>query len=88
MHIPVKQTMLANMVPDYARSTYMGVLTLFSLAGASTAGVFIMASGWLPAAALSGAFAVMGIIAIMLFSTVTSRRWTERAAGQKDNRTA
>lgn len=67
MHIPIKQALLANMVPDHARSTYMAVHSLFSLVGVSSAGVFILVSAWVPNLVITGSFVGMGLICLTLF---------------------
>ena len=71
MHIPVKQTLLANMVPDHARSTYMAVYSLLSILGASSAGIFILLSEWVPPLVITGVFAGMGLVSMLLFHHIT-----------------
>lgn len=46
IHIPAKQAILANLIPDDARGTYMAVYSLFSFIGISTAGIFLIVSGY------------------------------------------
>lgn len=72
IHIPVKQALLANMVPDHARSTYMAVYSLLSILGASSAGIFILLSGWVPPFVITGVFAGMGLISMLLFHHITT----------------
>ncbi|WP_245693651.1 hypothetical protein [Sediminibacillus halophilus] len=78
LHIPVKQTMLANMVPDHARSTYMAVFGLMTILGAVIAGLFIFLSNFLPTSVLTFAFLLMGVITIIIFSRLTGRNASER----------
>lgn len=73
MHIPTKQTMLANMVPDDARSTYMAVYSLLNIVGVSSAGVFILISAWVPPLLLSAGFACMGAVSVGMFAVITKR---------------
>lgn len=72
MHIPVKQALLANMVPDHARSTYMAIHSLFHIVGVSSAGVFILASTWVPSLVMTGIFAWMGLVCLILFHRITT----------------
>ncbi|WP_153462150.1 MFS transporter [Sediminibacillus terrae] len=78
LHIPVKQTMLANMVPDHARSTYMAVFGLMTILGAVIAGLFIFLSSFLPTTVLTFAFILMGTITIAIFSRLTGRKTLEK----------
>jgi MFS transporter, DHA1 family, multidrug resistance protein B len=71
MHIPLKQALLANMVPDHARSKYMAIYSLFSILGASTAGIFIIISAWIPTVVISIMFGVMGLICLLIFIRLT-----------------
>ncbi|MGV3135316.1 MFS transporter [Brevibacillus agri] len=73
VHMPAKQTMLANMVPDHARSTYMAVYSLLNIVGIGSAGVFIFASSWVPFAFFPVAFACMGAVSLYLFAGVTKQ---------------
>lgn len=83
MHIPVKQALLANMVPDHARSTYMAVHSLFSIVGVSSAGVFILVSAWVPNIAITGIFVGMGLICLVLFHRITKKVGQEQATATK-----
>ncbi|WP_312111904.1 MFS transporter [Brevibacillus reuszeri] len=87
MHIPVKQALLANMVPDHARSTYMAVYSLLSILGASSAGVFILLSGWVPPVVITGVFVGMGMICLLLFSAITKRSPKEMQSPAAEVRT-
>ncbi|WP_070120914.1 MFS transporter [Bacillus marinisedimentorum] len=78
MHIPVKQALLANMVPDHARSKYMAIYSLFSIVGVSTAGIFIIISAWIPAVFITVIFGVMGLTSILLFTWLTKEVQPER----------
>ncbi|MFA4135505.1 MULTISPECIES: MFS transporter [unclassified Brevibacillus] len=83
MHIPVKQALLANMVPDHARSTYMAVHSLFSIVGVSSAGLFILVSAWLPNVAITGMFVGMGLICLVLFYRITTRAHSGQRLGKQ-----
>ncbi|WP_047986426.1 MFS transporter [Ornithinibacillus californiensis] len=67
MYSPIMQTMLANLVPDNARSTYMAVYAIATILGVSSAGIFMIISNWVPPLLLTSIFAVMGLISIVLF---------------------
>ncbi len=67
MYIPVSQAMLANMVPDHARSTYMAVYSIAIMIGVSSAGIFMIISSWVPPIVLTGLIALMGVVSIHLF---------------------
>lgn len=71
MHIPVKQAMLANMVPDHARSTFMAFYSLMGVFGGVFAGLFIFLSGKVPAHIISGCFLAIAIVTIAIFSLLT-----------------
>lgn len=71
MHIPVKQTMLANMVPSHARSSYLAVYSLLSMSGTLIAGLFIFLYGRVPSLFLTIIFALMGIISFLIFWRLT-----------------
>ncbi|KAA0549939.1 MFS transporter [Bacillus sp. BGMRC 2118] len=71
LHIPIRQTLLANMVPDHARGTYMAMYGIASLIGAGLAGIVILVSAFFPPALISSLFMVMGIISIMICYRIT-----------------
>ncbi|KIL51092.1 arabinose ABC transporter permease [Jeotgalibacillus campisalis] len=45
MHIPVKQTLLANMIPDHARGVYLSLYGLMAIGGSALAGLFFSGVG-------------------------------------------
>lgn len=71
IYLPAKQTLLAELVPDHARSTYMAAYSLFSFIGISTAGIFILISTWLPAAVMSSIFGCMGLLCLLIYLRLT-----------------
>lgn len=71
IYLPAKQTLLADLVPDHARSTYMAAYSLFSFIGISTAGIFILISTWLPAAVMSSIFGCMGLLCLLIYLRLT-----------------
>ncbi|WP_053220233.1 MFS transporter [Virgibacillus senegalensis] len=73
LHIPVKQTMLANMVPDHARSTYMAVFGLMTILGVMFAGMFIFLSNYLSANVISLIFLLMGAVTMFIFIGLTAK---------------
>lgn len=82
IHIPVKQALLANMVPSHARSSYMAVYGLLSMSGALTAGVFIFLYGRVPTLFLSVVIGIMGLSNFIIFWKLTS---TTSTANKKTN---
>ncbi|WP_083249006.1 MFS transporter [Bacillus solimangrovi] len=71
MHIPVKQTLLANMVPDDSRSTYMAFYSITSIVGVSTAGLFIIISKWIETYMISTIIGLMGVLSMILLVRIT-----------------
>lgn len=71
IYLPAKQTLLADLVPDHARSTYMAAYSLFSFIGISTAGIFILISTWLPPAVMSSIFGCMGLLCLLIYLRLT-----------------
>ncbi|MFD1737509.1 MFS transporter [Bacillus salitolerans] len=78
MHIPVKQTLLANMVPDHARSSYMAVFGQMTILGATSAGFFIIISSILPPFVISFLFVLMGTVTLRIFYKLTSSKETNQ----------
>ncbi|MFS0788131.1 MFS transporter [Shouchella sp. 1P09AA] len=70
LHIPVKQAMLATLIPDDKRSTYMGWYHVALLLGVSSAGIVMIISNWLSPLTMTAIFSVMGFVSIGLFSQV------------------
>ncbi|MFB4213228.1 MFS transporter [Shouchella sp. JSM 1781072] len=70
LHIPVKQAMLATLIPDEKRSTYMGWYHVALLLGVSSAGIVMIVSHWLSPFIMTVIFSVMGFVSIGLFSQV------------------
>ncbi|MFE1242595.1 MFS transporter [Fictibacillus sp. NPDC058756] len=66
-HIPAKQAYLASLIPDDARGAYMAVYGLsFHLSGIIAA-LFVMLSGILSAAIITGLFILMGSVSLMIY---------------------
>ncbi|WLR41389.1 MFS transporter [Bacillus carboniphilus] len=84
--IPIKQTILANIVPDHARGTYMGIYTLFTFIGVSTAGIFLILSPWMPLIALPIVFSFMAILTVILFNYVLSQSGKNQNQRTKEER--
>ncbi|MBM6619587.1 MFS transporter [Bacillus suaedaesalsae] len=72
LHIPIRQTLLANMVPDHARGTYMAMFGVASLIGASLAGIVILVSAFLPPALISSLFMGMGFVSMFICFRITN----------------
>lgn len=73
IYLPIKQTLLADLIPNHARSTYMAAYSLFSFIGISTAGIFILISTWLSAAVMSSIFGCMGLLCLLIYLRLTDR---------------
>ena len=71
MYMPIKQTLLAKLVPNESRSTYLAFYEISTIVGISTAGIFMIISSWLPAIALTLIMAIMGILSITIFYKLT-----------------
>ncbi|MFA1820325.1 MFS transporter [Virgibacillus oceani] len=74
MYAPILQTILANSVPDNRRSSYMGMYTVATILGVSTAGVFLIISSWLPAIAMTLIIGLMGIVSTGLIWRLTLKK--------------
>lgn len=72
MHVPVKQTILANIVPNHARSTYMALYQIAVILGVSTAGIFVIISSWLSPVILTTFIGTMGLVSIAIFYHLTT----------------
>lgn len=67
IHIPIKQTFVANIVPDDERSSYMAVYGLTSLFASIIAGVFIIIGVFMEPLLVTSIFLFMGLISIIIF---------------------
>ncbi|KYG29576.1 MFS transporter [Alkalihalobacillus trypoxylicola] len=74
MYIPIQQTILANIVPDYARSTYMALYSIAVMGGVSVAGVFLMMSNWFSPVILTIIISWIGMTSLFLFFQLTSKK--------------
>ncbi|WP_170219860.1 MFS transporter [Lysinibacillus mangiferihumi] len=83
MYIPIQQTILANIVPSHARSTYMALYSIAIICGMSAAGIFLMISSWFPPIILTAFISLMGMISFLLFYKLTFRR-TVLSVNQKN----
>ncbi|MCR6109134.1 MFS transporter [Bacillus sp. A301a_S52] len=88
MYLPTKQVLLANMIPDQARSTFLGFYMFFTYAGVASAGGFIMLSEWVGAGMLTVIFSFMGLIAIVLMNHVFVRAITTAEDKGEEERVA
>lgn len=67
IHIPIKQTFVANIVPDDERSSYMAVYGLTSLFANIIAGVFIIIGVFMEPLLVTSIFLLMGLTSIIIF---------------------
>ncbi|UQZ32727.1 MFS transporter [Paenibacillus sp. PK3_47] len=67
MYAPVRQTLLAGMVPDNSRATYLAVDGLSYHAASLLGSLGMIAGSWLSSPAMSGLFMIMGAVAILFF---------------------
>lgn len=72
MYIPMQQALLANSVPDHARSTYMSLYGVAIFLGVSAAGVVVIVSEWVPPLVITGAIGLMGGLSFILFARLVS----------------
>lgn len=72
MYIPMQQALLANSVPDHARSTYMSLYGVSIFLGVSAAGVVVIVSEWVPSLVITGVIALMGGLSFILFARLVS----------------
>jgi MFS transporter, DHA1 family, multidrug resistance protein B len=66
-HIPAKQAYVASLIPDDARGSYMAVYGLSFHLGGIIAALFVMLSGILSAAIITGLFILMGSVSLMIY---------------------
>lgn len=81
MYIPMQQALLANTVPDHARSTYMSLYGVSIFLGVSAAGVVVIVSEWLPSLVITGVIAFMGGLSFILFARLVS---IEKKQGERN----
>lgn len=74
IHIPVKQTFVANMVPDDERSSYMAVYGLTSLFASIIAGVFIIIGVFMEPLLVTSIFLLMGLTSIIIFERLLTEK--------------
>ncbi|MED4128619.1 MULTISPECIES: MFS transporter [Shouchella] len=67
LYMPIKQTMLATIVPEHERSTYMSWYQIALLLGVCGAGIFLVISHWLSFSSMTFLFCLMGLGSIILF---------------------
>ncbi len=82
LYMPIKQTMLATIVPDHARSTYMSWYQIALLLGVCSAGAFLVISHWLSFTTMTFLFCLIGLGSVILFYRFIQNMDEER----KDNR--
>ena len=66
-YIPIKQSFVANLVPDDSRSAYMAVYSLTGLFASMIAGIFIFLGTFLSPIIITSIFFMMGITSIIIF---------------------
>ncbi|MCM3781590.1 MFS transporter [Neobacillus mesonae] len=67
MYAPVRQTLLAGMVPDKHRATYLAVDGLSYHLASLLGSLGMLAGSWLSPTAMSGLFVVVGALSILFF---------------------
>ena len=67
MHIPVMQALLAEIVPEEARTRYMAVFNLNLRGGLMIASLSLTMGALLPPSAMAGLYVVLGALAVKLY---------------------
>ncbi|MFE0106289.1 MFS transporter [Streptomyces sp. NPDC059009] len=80
MHIPVMQAMLADLVPEQARTTYLAVFKMSIQGGLIIASVGLSASALLPPWGMAASFAVMAALIVVCYRPVIARHLQLAAA--------
>lgn len=70
LHIPVMQSVLADVVPDHLRTRYMAVFNLNVRGGMVIASLSLSAAGLLSPASMGGIFIVIGLGAAFLYRSL------------------
>lgn len=75
LHIPVMESVLASVVPERLRATYMAVFNLNVRGGMVIASLSLTAGGLLSPGGMAGLYVVLGLVAAVLYrSLLTTRR--------------
>ncbi|MGD7044792.1 MFS transporter [Jeotgalibacillus proteolyticus] len=77
MHIPVKQTLLANIIPDHARGVYLSLYGLMAVGGSAVAGLFIFGSGLISPYVLTGCIVLAGIAVVGIYGRLMKKEQRE-----------
>jgi DHA1 family multidrug resistance protein B-like MFS transporter len=73
MSVPVRQTMLANMVPDNARPRYMAVYNLNLRVAQGIAGLFVTIGSVVPPWGIAALYAVLGLVIMQQYRVILAR---------------
>jgi DHA1 family multidrug resistance protein B-like MFS transporter len=76
-HIPVKQAMLAKMIPDSLRSTYFAFYGLTGYAASMFAGMIIVLGHYVSPIIVTCVFFSMGLVSVTIFSKLTKEKKQE-----------
>jgi DHA1 family multidrug resistance protein B-like MFS transporter len=70
LHIPVMQTVLADVIPERARAKYLAVFNLNVRGGMAIASLSLTAGAVLPAGGIAAAYGLLGLGAILLYRSL------------------
>ncbi len=76
-HIPVKQAMLAKMIPDSLRSSYFAFYGLTGYTASMFAGMIIVLGHYVSPLIVTGLFFSMGLVSVTIFSKLTKEESLE-----------
>jgi DHA1 family multidrug resistance protein B-like MFS transporter len=83
VYVPLKQALLAGLVPDHARSSYMAVNGMTNRAAQMLSGLNVVIGGFLPSGAMAVLLLVTGFAGIALLASVAAGSAGSRAARAK-----
>jgi len=73
MSVPIRQTLLANMVPDHSRTRYMAVYNLNIRVAQMIAALCITLGSYLPSWGMAALYGVLGAVILWQYRVVLSR---------------
>ncbi|MFE4637717.1 MFS transporter [Streptomyces sp. NPDC056773] len=79
--IPVRQTLLADLVPEHSRTKYMAAYALNARAGLLVAALCVSVGAFVPAVGMSLLYGTAGLAAILLYRSLLRARELGAAAG-------
>ncbi|MGD7024905.1 MFS transporter [Rossellomorea vietnamensis] len=88
MYVPIKQTMIGDLAPSHARSTYMACYSMTFYGATIVASLLIIAGEWIPPVSMGILLLSLGLFGTSLYAVIMKKLHIKEAESEPDTKEA